>query len=108
MSFRIAMSGVNAALIGLRTAANNIANANTAGFQPSRTEFAERIADGTGRGVRIAQITREDSLKEVDLAEQLLDMIKFSQQIEAQSVVMRTERENVESIMDAIDKRESR
>ena len=41
MSFRVALSGLNAASAELGVTANNIANVNTTGFKESRAEFAE-------------------------------------------------------------------
>lgn len=98
MSSEIAMSGINAALIGLRTTANNIANASTSDFRPSRAEFSALVAGGEGRGVQVARIAQQNSSGEIDLTEQLLDMIKFAQQIKAQAAVIRTESENTKAI----------
>ena len=61
MPFRIALSGLNAASAGLRTTANNIANASTTGFRQSRTEFASLFpntgstAGAAGGGVRVSR-----------------------------------------------------
>lgn len=85
-------------MIGLRTTANNIANANTSDFRPSRAEFTELLADGERRGVQVSRIAQQEMPGEVDLTEQLLDMIKFAKQIKAQAVVMRTETDNAEAI----------
>ncbi|MEG3193921.1 flagellar basal body protein, partial [Lysobacter sp. D1-1-M9] len=41
MSFRISLSGMNAATSDLNVTSNNIANANTTGFKQSRAEFAD-------------------------------------------------------------------
>jgi len=41
MSFRIALSGMNAASSDLNVTSNNIANANTTGFKQSRAEFGD-------------------------------------------------------------------
>jgi flagellar hook protein FlgE len=61
-AFRIALSGLNAASAGLRTTANNIANAGTTGFRQSRAEFAEQIAAGAaGSGVRTARIAQQQT-----------------------------------------------
>ena len=40
MSFRISLSGMNAASADLNITSNNIANSNTTGFKESRGEFA--------------------------------------------------------------------
>ena len=67
MPFRIALSGLNAAAAGLRTTANNIANAGTTGFRQSRAEFANVVAagvhstDAAGSGVRTARIAQQHS-----------------------------------------------
>ena len=105
MPSRIATSGINAALVGLRTTANNIANAATPDFRSSRTEFTELYANGSGRGVQVSRIAQQNNQEQVDLTAQLLDMIKFSQQIKAQAVVIRTESENSESIANLFDGR---
>ena len=41
MSFRISLSGMNAASADLNITSNNIANSNTTGFKQSRGEFAD-------------------------------------------------------------------
>ena len=44
MSFRIALSGLNAAQSHLDVTAHNIANVNTTGFKGSRAAFADVYA----------------------------------------------------------------
>ena len=44
MSFRIALSGLNAASAHLDVTAHNIANVNTTGFKGSRAAFADVYA----------------------------------------------------------------
>ena len=44
MTFRLALSGLNAAQADLTVTANNIANTSTTGFKGSRAEFAELFA----------------------------------------------------------------
>ena len=63
MPFRIALSGLNAAAAGLRTTANNIANANTTGFKQSRAEFAQvpPTAGVIGGGVRVSGVVQQNS-----------------------------------------------
>lgn len=101
MSFRIALSGLDAATIGLKVAANNIANAGTPGFKASRTESAEVVAAGTqaadsnatGSGVRISNISEQPEKGKMDLTEQLINMIELSRQYEAQIDSIRTAKE---------------
>lgn len=64
MSMRTALTGLNASQTDLSTIANNIANAATAGFKRSRTEFSDLFsADASGRtpgtGVRVAGVTQQ-------------------------------------------------
>ena len=108
MSFQIPLSGINAALTGLRTTANNIANANTEGFRASRVEFEALSVDGVGRGVQVAKIARQETQGGVNLAEQLLEMIKYSQQIQAQASVIGTEARNADAVADLFVKRDSK
>lgn len=67
MPFRIALSGLNATSVGLRTTANNIANASTTGFRQSRAEFANMVAAGArnagavGNGVRTSRIAQQQT-----------------------------------------------
>ena len=44
MSFRISLSGMNAATADLNVTSNNIANANTTGFKQARAEFGDVFA----------------------------------------------------------------
>lgn len=123
MPFRIAITGINAALTGLRTTANNIANVSTAGFKQSRAEFAELSATGTptgGSGVRTARIAQQPTqsatqssgntleASNVDLTEQLLNMIQFSLQLKAQAKVIHTASENAETITVLVGERDSK
>ena len=47
MTFRTALSGLNAASTDLNVTANNIANVATTGFKQSRAEFADVFATST-------------------------------------------------------------
>ena len=117
MPFKIAQSGLNAALLGLRTTAHNIANVDTSGFRASRTEFS----DITSGGVRATQLPRNTPIEgqdpadesasfdaepsDVDLTEQLLNMMKYAQQVEAQVDTIRTADEAERSVIDMLTKR---
>jgi flagellar hook protein FlgE len=67
MSFQQALSGLNAASQNLDVIGNNVANANTVGFQSSRTEFADMYANAlngsnsnqVGIGVNVAAVTQQ-------------------------------------------------
>lgn len=81
MPFNVALSGLNAASLDLRTTGNNIANAGTAGFKESRTEFADQFAalgslgtTGIGAGVRLAGINQQFSQGTIDFTGNSLDL----------------------------------
>ncbi|MBW2941622.1 flagellar hook protein FlgE [Zhongshania aquimaris] len=82
MSFRIALSGLNAASAHLDVTANNIANVNTAGFKGSRAAFADVYATSNndvtkttpGAGVRLNTITQEFSQGNIDFTDNNLDL----------------------------------
>jgi flagellar hook protein FlgE len=82
MSFRIALSGLNAASAQLDVTANNIANVNTAGFKGSRAAFADVYATSNndvtkttpGAGVRLNTITQEFSQGNIDFTDNNLDL----------------------------------
>lgn len=82
MPFRIALSGLNAAQTDLSVTGNNIANASTAGFKGSRTEFSDVYAvafEGisslaTGNGVAVTGITQSFSQGNIDFTERNLDI----------------------------------
>jgi len=82
MPFRIALSGLNAAQTDLSVTGNNIANASTAGFKGSRTEFSDVYAvafEGisslaTGNGVAVTGISQNFSQGNIDLTERNLDL----------------------------------
>jgi len=82
MSFRIALSGINAATAGLNTTANNIANVNTVGFKRSRAEFGDLFANSgyglqrnaTGSGVRVSNIAQQFSQGTINFTDNALDM----------------------------------
>ncbi len=82
MTFKTALSGLNAASIDLSVTGNNIANASTNGFKESRTEFADvyattfqGIGDVTpGAGVRVTQIAQQFNQGNVDFTSNNLDL----------------------------------
>lgn len=80
MPFRIALSGLNTASAGLRTTANNIANAATTGFRQSRAEFTEIVAAGAptagraGMGVRASRIAQQHTQGNIRSTENGLDI----------------------------------
>lgn len=82
MSFRIALSGLNAAQSSLDVTANNIANANTTGFKQSRTEFTDVYATAfgsigsleTGAGVRLASVSPLFTQGNIDFTGNALDL----------------------------------
>jgi len=82
MSFRTALSGLNAAQTDLNVTGNNIANANTTGFKGSRTEFVDVYAASflgvtkatAGSGVRVSAITQDFSQGNIAFTTNNLDM----------------------------------
>ena len=82
MTFRIALSGLNAAQADLNVTANNIANTSTTGFKGSRTEFAELFAvslqgvssNASGNGVRVAAVTQQFAQGNIDFTDNNLDL----------------------------------
>ena len=79
MPFRIALSGLNAASAGLRTTANNIANAGTTGFRQSRAEFASLLPNAgpnqgsAGSGVRVSRIAQQFTPGNIQFTDNALD-----------------------------------
>lgn len=82
MSFRTALSGLNAAQTDLNVTGNNIANSNTTGFKGSRTEFVDvyaasflGVTEGTaGSGVRVSSIRQDFSQGNVAFTTNNLDL----------------------------------
>jgi flagellar hook protein FlgE len=82
MSFRLALSGLNAASADLTVTANNIANTATSGFKGSRAQFAEMFAvssagtsnTATGNGVRVSNVAQQFSQGNIDFTDGALDM----------------------------------
>ena len=82
MTFRIALSGLNAASTDLNVTANNIANAATTGFKGSRAEFASLFAVSaqgvtstqSGAGVRVSTITQQFAQGNIDFTDSNLDL----------------------------------
>jgi len=73
-----ALSGINAAAIGLGVISNNIANSETIGFKSSRAEFSDLFSGAQkspGNGVKVGAITQNfgqgtiaDTGRELDMA----------------------------------------
>jgi flagellar hook protein FlgE len=82
MTFRLALSGLNAASADLGVTANNIANSATTGFKESRTEFSELFAVSpqgvatlaAGNGVRVSDISQQFSQGNIDFTDNNLDL----------------------------------
>ncbi len=82
MTFRLALSGLNAASADLGVTANNIANSSTTGFKQSRAEFAELFAVSpqgvatlaTGNGVRVSDIAQQFGQGSIDFTDNNLDL----------------------------------
>ncbi|HSW12556.1 MAG TPA: flagellar hook protein FlgE [Solimonas sp.] len=82
MTFRIALSGLNAASADLGVTANNIANANTTGFKGSRAQFADffpqsahGLSDNAiGSGVRLDKVAQQFSQGSVNFTDNNLDL----------------------------------
>ena len=81
-SFSIALSGLTAASSDLDVTANNVANANTAGFKESRAEFADVYASGAvnlntsvvGEGVRLASTAQQFNQGNISTTSSNLDL----------------------------------
>lgn len=81
MTFRIAISGLNAAQSDLSVTANNIANTSTTGFKGSRVQFAELYsasAQGgsasTGSGVKVSGIAQQFTQGAINFTDNGLDL----------------------------------
>ena len=82
MSFRVSLSGMNAAQADLNVTSNNIANSNTTGFKQSRAEFADvyptsayGLSKNTiGAGVRLQRVAQQFSQGAVENTGKALDL----------------------------------
>ena len=82
MSFRAALSGINAASQELKVISNNVANASTTGFKQSRAEFADVYASAgagaastsIGSGVRLSAVSQQFSQGNIGFTDNKLDM----------------------------------
>jgi flagellar hook protein FlgE len=82
MTFRLALSGLNAAQADLNVTANNIANSGTTGFKGSRAEFAELFSvspqgvsnAAIGNGVRVSNVAQQFSQGNIDHTDNNLDL----------------------------------
>ncbi len=82
MTFRLALSGLNAAQADLTVTANNIANTATAGFKGSRAEFAELFSvspqgvssNAIGNGVRVSNVAQQFTQGNIDFTDNSLDL----------------------------------
>lgn len=82
MTFRTALSGLNAASADLNVTSHNIANVATVGFKGSRAEFAEVFATSPfglsrtaiGNGVRTAAVAQQFSQGSIEFTDNGLDI----------------------------------
>jgi flagellar hook protein FlgE len=82
MALNTALSGINAAQADLNVIANNISNANTAGFKGSRAEFADVFAvtglnlnsTATGSGTRLQDVAQQFAQGDIETTNNSLDL----------------------------------
>lgn len=82
MSFRTALSGLDAASANLDTIGNNVANASTTGFKESRAEFADVYAasnlgtasNAIGTGVSVAAVRQQFTQGNIAFTNNNLDL----------------------------------
>jgi flagellar hook protein FlgE len=82
MTFRLALSGLNAAQADLTVTANNIANTATTGFKNSRAEFAELFSvspqgvssNAIGNGVKVSNVAQQFTQGNIDFTDNSLDL----------------------------------
>jgi len=82
MSFRISLSGMNAATSDLNVTSNNIANSKTTGFKQSRAEFADVFpvssyglsGNAIGAGVKLARVAQQFDQGNVEFSGKALDL----------------------------------
>lgn len=82
MTFRTALSGLNAAAADLGVIGNNVANSSTTGFKASRAEFADVYAASSlgasstaiGSGVRVAAVAQQFSQGNIGFTDNNLDL----------------------------------
>jgi flagellar hook protein FlgE len=82
MSFRLALSGLNAATADLSVTANNIANTATTGFKSSRAEFSSLFSTSAtgvsstaiGNGVKVAEVAQTFSQGNINFTSNNLDL----------------------------------
>lgn len=82
MSFRIALSGLNASSADLDVISNNIANVSTSGFKKSRSEFADifssasigAVSTAIGSGVNVSKVSQQFSQGNIGFTDNGLDL----------------------------------
>lgn len=82
MSFRTALSGLNAAAAELNVISNNIANSNTTGFKSSRAEFGDIYAATStgssgisiGSGVRLSAVAQQFGQGNIGFTQSNMDL----------------------------------
>jgi flagellar hook protein FlgE len=82
MTFRTALSGLNAASADLNVTSHNIANVATVGFKGSRTEFAEVFArspfglsrTAIGSGAQVAAVAQQFGQGNIEFTDNSLDI----------------------------------
>jgi flagellar hook protein FlgE len=95
-SFGVALSGMQAAQQMLRTAANNIANLNTPGFQAKQVHLQSAP---TG-GVEVSSISSSGN---DDLATQLINLRQAAFLYDANAMVIRAQERMTGSLLNVLD-----
>lgn len=102
MNIGASLSGLLAAQTRFDVAANDVANANTAGYRESRAELAEAAP-----GVRVEQITQPgpqgspaDAPSNVSLAEEMTELVAAKHMYGANAQVLRSMLETQGTLFD--------
>lgn len=82
MSFKVALSGINAATADLDVISNNLANLSTTGYKVNRAEFASLVSGAQaqtsglvqGRGAELAAVTRNFAQGNLETTGSALDV----------------------------------
>ncbi|MBT4937730.1 MAG: hypothetical protein HON14_01260 [Rhodospirillaceae bacterium] len=98
-----ALSGMHANALRANVAANNVVNANTPGFSPSRAQSTSLVAgrgiDG-GSGVNVQILANEG---EVDLVTEITQLIVAETAYKASAALVRTAEHTSDALLDALN-----
>lgn len=93
------LSGLRSAQLSLDVSAHNIANANTAGFQPQSVQHLESASGGVTSAIASTQVAGQNNESGTDLASETVNSLVYKHQFGLNAKVIQTADQNLGTLI---------